>query len=399
MPLEDSNKKVAKTESEAEMLRKKSEMLMKGTEMARKEIKRREATTTTVTTTTGTTGTNRTGGDAKTKGNDSSGADPVFMSMAPMVRASTLPLRLLALSYGASQVYSEELIDRSLISCERVVNEKLGTVDYVKRRKPSKKDLRRMKEGGSVKNQDVVVFRTCRPLEEGKLILQLGTSDPGLAAEAARKVLGDVDGIDVNMGCPKMFSVQGGMGAALLSDVARARSIIEALKKEVKGAVPVSAKIRLVGGEDATEEELLSNTKAFMGELASAGVDLIAVHGRTKFDSSHDLKAKPRWGTMRGLVDCVDVPVVINGDVYSYQDAEEARRLTGCKGVMVARGALLNASIFRREGTAPLADVAREYVRLCGRWGNHFINSKYVVCEFLTGRRHPHELGIRVEKC
>jgi tRNA-dihydrouridine synthase 2 len=315
-----------------------------------------------------------------------------------MVRASTLPLRLLALSYGATQVYSEELIDRSLIACDRVLNESLGTIDYVKRRKLSKKDLRKIESGAKPKNQDVVVFRTHRKLEEGKLVLQLGTSSPDLAAHAARKVLGDVDGIDVNMGCPKKFSIQGGMGAALLSDIGRAKSIIEAIKKEVEGRVPVSAKIRLVGGEDATEDELFENTSGFMRELVKSGVDLIAVHGRTKFDSSHDLKARPRWGTMRRLVEAVDVPVIINGDIYSYEDAEEVRRLTGCRGVMLARGALMNTSIFRREGMVGLREVVKEYIELCGRWGNHFINTKYVVCEFLTGRRHPHELGIKVEK-
>jgi len=49
-----------------------------------------------------------------------------------MVRASTLPLRLLALDYGADFTYTEELIDRAIINTERVVNEDLNTIDYVK---------------------------------------------------------------------------------------------------------------------------------------------------------------------------------------------------------------------------------------------------------------------------
>merc|ERR1719162_477467 len=53
--------------------------------------------------------------------------------LAPMVRANTTPLRLLALSYGADLVFTEEIIDRSILTCDRYVNESLGTVDYVRK--------------------------------------------------------------------------------------------------------------------------------------------------------------------------------------------------------------------------------------------------------------------------
>ena len=51
--------------------------------------------------------------------------------LAPMVRVGTLPMRWLAAEYGADIVYSEELIDRRLITCHRVDNELLGTTDFV----------------------------------------------------------------------------------------------------------------------------------------------------------------------------------------------------------------------------------------------------------------------------
>ena len=35
----------------------------------------------------------------------------------------------------------------------------------------------------------------------------------------------DVSGIDVNCGCPKKFSIQGGMGAALLSNPEKLKSV------------------------------------------------------------------------------------------------------------------------------------------------------------------------------
>ena len=98
----------------------------------------------------------------------SDGSSTFAVCLAPMVRASTLPLRILALKYGASHVYSEELVDRSIMASERVVNEDLGTVDFVKRRIKSKKELKRIKMGGKGGGQgDVVRLRTHRPTGEG----------------------------------------------------------------------------------------------------------------------------------------------------------------------------------------------------------------------------------------
>lgn len=42
--------------------------------------------------------------------------------LAPMVRGSRLPMRLLALQYGADLVYTDEMIDHSLLTAERRVN-------------------------------------------------------------------------------------------------------------------------------------------------------------------------------------------------------------------------------------------------------------------------------------
>lgn len=54
------------------------------------------------------------------------------LALAPMVRASTTPLRILALQYGANFTYTEELVDRSISQTIRVENNHLQTIDYVK---------------------------------------------------------------------------------------------------------------------------------------------------------------------------------------------------------------------------------------------------------------------------
>jgi tRNA-dihydrouridine synthase 2 len=96
------------------------------------------------------------------------------------------------------------------------------------------------------KNNDPVptILRIDPELERNKLIYQMGTGESNLALPAATMVQNDVDGIDINMGCPKKFSVSGGMGSALLEDLPRACDIISTLRRNMN--VPVSCKIRLL---------------------------------------------------------------------------------------------------------------------------------------------------------
>lgn len=63
----------------------------------------------------------------------------------------------------------------------------------------------------------VVVLRIDPKVEDGKLIYQIGTGEAGLAVQAVERIVGDVVGVDVNMGCPKKFSVSGGMGRLVVS--------------------------------------------------------------------------------------------------------------------------------------------------------------------------------------
>lgn len=104
-----------------------------------------------------------------------------------------------------------------------VQTEVLGTVDFIE------------------KNNGALVFRTC-PLEKGKVVLQLGTANAERALKVAKMVENDVAAIDINMGCPKDFSLKGGMGAALLTDPERAKSILNNLVQNIK--IPVTCKIR-----------------------------------------------------------------------------------------------------------------------------------------------------------
>ena len=74
---------------------------------------------------------------------------------------------------------------------------------------------------------------TCHPIEKPFLIFQVGSADPDLAVQAARVVVDDVSGIELNCGCPKPFSTHAGMGAALLTNPDLLCSILSALRREL----------------------------------------------------------------------------------------------------------------------------------------------------------------------
>jgi tRNA-dihydrouridine synthase 2 len=119
--------------------------------------------------------------------------------LAPMVRASTTPLRALALKYGSNACYTEELIDRSITGTKRIENSTLNTIDYVRHEiDASAKTKRRLAKAGG--GGPAVLLRIDPKLERNKLICQIGTGEPEFALAAALHVHQDVDSFDINMG-------------------------------------------------------------------------------------------------------------------------------------------------------------------------------------------------------
>ncbi len=304
-------------------------------------------------------------------------------ALAPMVRASTTPLRLLALQYGADFTYTEELVDRSLSQTIRVENNVLQTIDYVK--DPACLPKKTKKKLKAANNRPCLILRIDPKLETGKLICQLGTGEPELALDAARKVVGDVDAIDVNMGCPKKFSVSGGMGSALLKDPDRAAKILKTLKNELLEPLgkPLSCKIRLL--------ETNEQTIAFVEQMMRAGADAVAIHARRV---GHEATEKADWKSLEEVLKALrgkhpDFPFLINGDFYDRTERDEFVERTKVNGILLGRPALYNTSTF---GSKPLVDkteVVRDYVRLAAKYDSHHKNTKYVVCEMMSHRRTP----------
>jgi nifR3 family TIM-barrel protein len=202
----------------------------------------------------------------------------------------------------------------------------------------------------------------CEATGVGPHVVQLAGCETHWMAEGARIAeAAGADIIDINMGCPARHVTGGQSGSALMRDLDHALKLIEATIAAVK--VPVTLKMRLGWDERSL------NAPELARRAEAAGVQLISVHGRTRCQF---YKGEADWSAVRAVKDAIAVPLVVNGDITSFEKAVAALEMSGADAVMVGRGAQgqpwLPGQIGRRietgkaEPAPPLADQLN-YIR------------------------------------
>jgi tRNA-dihydrouridine synthase B len=169
----------------------------------------------------------------------------------------------------------------------------------------------------------------CEAAGIGPHVVQLAGCQTRWMAEGARIAeAAGADIIDINMGCPARHVTGGQSGSALMRDLDHAVSLIEATVAAVK--VPVTLKMRL-GWDDLTR-----NAPELAHRAEDAGVQMITVHGRTRCQF---YKGEADWSAVRAVKGATSLPLVVNGDITSYEIALEALEESGADAVMIGRGA------------------------------------------------------------
>lgn len=183
-------------------------------------------------------------------------------------------------------------------------------------------------------SDDLVQGRTisrlrCEATGVGPHVVQLAGCEARWMREGA--VIAEragADIIDINMGCPARHVTGGQSGSALMRDLDHAVSLIEATIAAVD--VPVTLKMRL-GWDDRSR-----NAPELARRAEAAGVKMITVHGRTRCQF---YKGCADWAAVREVSDAIEIPLVVNGDITSFESAVDALQASGADAVMIGRGA------------------------------------------------------------
>ena len=228
--------------------------------------------------------------------------NPLYV-LAPLAGFTDLPFRSVVKKFGADLTVSEMLSSNALAH-------------------GSEKTLHMLKKS----------------LNEDPYSVQISASQVDMARRAV-EVLNEHNGIDIidlNCGCPVPKVVGHGSGSSLLLDLPLMGDIIKTIKDTSNKSL-TSVKIRL-GFEEKNHIDIAKMVE-------DSGADFLAVHGRTR---AGKFKAPVDYDAIAEIKNAVNIPVIANGDIDSFEKARWVLAHTGADGVMIGRGAVGAPWIFHQ---------------------------------------------------
>ncbi|MBE0491748.1 MAG: tRNA-dihydrouridine synthase [Sulfurospirillum sp.] len=224
-----------------------------------------------------------------------------ILALAPLAGFTDLPFRQVVKKFGADITFSEMISSNALVH-------------------NAKKTFKMLQKAGN----------------ETPYIVQIAGTNLDVVQEAVQ-ILNDIegiDGIDLNCGCPVPKVVSQNSGSSLLLDLPHLVRVVDTIKK-YSNKPYTSLKVRL-GYKEKIPQDIAN-------AINQSGADFLSVHGRTRAGA---YKAPVDYEAIGVLRASCRIPVIANGDITSYEKALEVKKITGCKSLMIGRGAIGNPWIF-----------------------------------------------------